>query len=190
MKTIYLVKKDPTKEASGNNWIVMNAYEFHLFMLTDDGKRRRSGFGQLDACSVEDCIIVAECGNDAAKQWKKEKNRQDYRNRVREESGYGEFSYDAATTEDDTTGEELLADEDANPEEEAIRRMELQELRRAIALLQPEDRDVLEQCYLRSKPLTIEEYAKLRGIGRSTAGYRKKAVLEKLKRILLNNDPS
>lgn len=37
MKNIYLVKKNPEMEVSDENWIVMNAYEFAMFLKTPDG---------------------------------------------------------------------------------------------------------------------------------------------------------
>jgi hypothetical protein len=58
MRKIYLVKKNPELPADGNNWIVMNSFEFMNFVKTPDGQKRKACFGQLDACSVDDVIIV------------------------------------------------------------------------------------------------------------------------------------
>lgn len=59
MKKIYLVKKDPAAEGQ-DNWITMNGYEFAMFMKTPEGQARKDNFGQLDACSEDDNIIVME----------------------------------------------------------------------------------------------------------------------------------
>lgn len=48
------------------------------FVKTPDGQKRKACFGQLDACSVDDVIIIAECGAETAKQWRSEKDRHDY----------------------------------------------------------------------------------------------------------------
>lgn len=78
MRKIYLVKKNPELPADGNNWLVMNSFEFRNFIQTPEGQKRRDRFGQLDACSVDDVIIIAECGTETAKQWRSEKDRHDY----------------------------------------------------------------------------------------------------------------
>ena len=59
MRKIYLVKKNPELPADGNNWLVMNSFEFRNFIQTPEGQKRRDRFGQLDACSVDDVIIIA-----------------------------------------------------------------------------------------------------------------------------------
>ena len=67
MRKIYLVKKNPELPADGNNWLVMNSFEFRNFIQTPEGQKRKACFGQLDACSVDDVIIIAECGAETAK---------------------------------------------------------------------------------------------------------------------------
>ena len=111
MRKIYLVKKNPEQPADGNNWIVMNSFEFMNFIQTPEGQKRRDRFGQLDACSVDDVIIIAECGTETAKQWRSEKDRHDYLVSIENQSGMTVFSYNTqTTTEDEMSGEELLAD--------------------------------------------------------------------------------
>ena len=109
MRKIYLVKKNPELPADGNNWLVMNSFEFRNFIQTPEGQKRRDRFGQLDACSVDDVIIIAECGTETAKQWRSEKDRHDYLVSIENQSGMTVFSYNTqTTTEDDMSGEELL----------------------------------------------------------------------------------
>ena len=48
MRKIYLVKKNPEQPADGNNWIVMNSFEFMNFVKTPEGQKRKACFGQLD----------------------------------------------------------------------------------------------------------------------------------------------
>ena len=87
MRKIYLVKKNPELPADGNNWLVMNSFEFRNFIQTPEGQKRRDRFGQLDACSVDDVIIIAECGTETAKQWRSEKDRHDYLVSIENQSG-------------------------------------------------------------------------------------------------------
>lgn len=113
MRKIYLVKKNPELPADGNNWIVMNSIEFMNFVKTPDGQKRKACFGQLDACSVDDVIIIAECGAETAKHWRSEKDRHDYLASVEKQSGVTVFSYNTqTTTEDELSGEEILTDTD------------------------------------------------------------------------------
>lgn len=101
MRKIYLVKKNPEQPADGNNWIVMNSFEFMNFVKTPDGQKRKACFGQLDACSVDDVIIIAECGAETAKQWRSEKDRHDYLVSIENQSGMTVFSYNTQTTTED-----------------------------------------------------------------------------------------
>lgn len=95
MRKIYLVKKDPELPADGNNWIVMSGHEFAMFMQTPEGKQRKNNFGQLDACTMDDVIIVAECGVDTAKRWRSEKDKQDHSKKLKDDSGIEIYSYEA-----------------------------------------------------------------------------------------------
>lgn len=101
MRKIYLVKKNPELPADGNNWLVMNSFEFMNFIQTPEGQKRRDRFGQLDACSVDDVIIIAECGTETAKQWRSEKDRHDYLVSIENQSGITVFSYNTQTTTED-----------------------------------------------------------------------------------------
>lgn len=101
MRKIYLVKKNPEQPADGNNWLVMNSFEFMNFIQTPEGQKRRDRFGQLDACSVDDVIIIAECGAETAKQWRSEKDRHNYLASIEKQSGMTVFSYNTQTTTED-----------------------------------------------------------------------------------------
>lgn len=68
MKKTYLVKKDPNLPGSDDNWIIMNGYEFAMFMQTEEGKNRKNNFGRLDAASENDSAIIIECGQSIAKE--------------------------------------------------------------------------------------------------------------------------
>lgn len=94
MRKIYLVKKNPELPVNGNNWIVMNGFEFMKFIQTPEGRERRKCFGQLDACSVDDVIIIAECGIETAKKWRSEKDSHDYLEAAKKK--FGVTVYEAA----------------------------------------------------------------------------------------------
>lgn len=148
MRKIYLVKKNPELPADGNNWLVMNSFEFMNFIQTPEGQKRRDRFGQLDACSVDDVIIIAECGTETAKQWRSEKDRHDYLASVEKQSGVTVFSYNMqTTTEDELSGEEILTDKGCDVAGEVIEKLYLMELQNALSQLNEKERQIITLLY-------------------------------------------
>ncbi len=185
MRKIYLVKKNPKLAADGSNWIVMNGYEFAMFMQTPEGQRRKDNFGQLDACSMDDVIIVAECGADTAKVWRSEKDSHDYLTAAEKESGFTVFSYSTQTTTDDEgSGEELLEDKTCNVAEEVMKRLQKVEIQDAIAKLLPAERALIESLFFTECPMSEREYARKLGKTQSTINYQKAIALKHLKKLL------
>lgn len=182
MRKIYLVKKNPEQPADGNNWIVMNSFEFMNFVKTPEGQKRKACFGQLDACSVDDVIIIAECGAETAKQWRSEKDRHDYLASIEKQSGMTVFSYNTQTaTENEMSGEELLADNQCDVVEEVLRRFQKAHIQETLATLLPEERDLIESLIISDFPMTEREYAKKVGKTQSTIHCQKAAILKRLK---------
>ncbi len=185
MRKIYLVKKNPKLAADGSNWIVMNGYEFAMFMQTPEGQRRKDNFGQLDACTMDDVIIVVECGADTAKVWRSEKDSHDYLAAAEKESGFTVFSYSTQTTTDDEgSGEELLEDKTCDVAEEVMKRLQKVEIQDAIAKLLPAERALIESLFFTECPLSEREYARKLGKTQSTINYQKVIALKHLKKLL------
>ena len=148
MRKIYLVKKNPELPADGNNWLVMNSFEFRNFIQTPEGQKRRDRFGQLDACSVDDVIIIAECGAETAKQWRSEKDRHNYLASIEKQSGMTVFSYNTqTTTEDELSGEEILTDKGCDVAGEVIEKLYLMELQNALSQLNEKERQIITLLY-------------------------------------------
>ena len=186
MKKVYLVKKNPEMPAGKDNWIVMNSYEYNKFLETPEGKKRDKGVGQLNGCDTEDVIIFAECGEEKAKEWRKDVNRDQYLRILKQEAGYTVFSYNAITGDqgEDLTGEDLIRDESESVEETVVVQILKEELRVAILSLTESDRDLIEKLFLREHPLTETEYAKLTGSTRNRVHERKRTVLRQLRAML------
>ena len=100
MKKIYMVKKNPNMPENEDNWIMMNGFEFAMFMKTEEGQRRKNNFAQLDACSEDDDIYIVECGEERAKEWRSEKYAHDYLRECEEESGLETVSFNAVNMEE------------------------------------------------------------------------------------------
>lgn len=185
MRKIYLVKKNPELPANGNNWIVMNGFEFMKFIQTPEGRERRKCFGQLDACSVDDVIIIAECGIETAKKWRSEKDSHDYLEAAKKKFGVVVFSYNAQTTaENELSGEELLADKQCDVAEEVLRSIQKVNIQKSLSSLSSEEKDLIRNLILSDFPLTEREYAKKVGKTQSTINYQKNAILKRLKNML------
>ena len=186
MKKIVLVKKDPGRPAAADNWIVMNTYEFAMFMKTPEGQRRRSGFGMLYGCDYDDVIIIAECGEENVREWRADINRVDYIRNRNAKHGNAVFSF-TELRPDLAAGhglEDLLGDDSNSVEESVEARMTRDRLLAAIRSLEDEERDLVEKMFLTEPPMTEEEYAESVGIKRHQANYRKQKILNKLKRLM------
>ena len=187
MKKIYLIKKDVNKPAVEGNWIEMNSYEFAMFMKTDEGKRRRKNFGQIDACSTDECIVIAECGEEKAKLWRSEKDSHDYLKETEKEMGYTVFSYNEQQgTEDDLSGEELIEDYEINIENEVMEKIIIIALHKGLQTLSREEKMLIQQLYLNEQPITVAEFSRKYKIASTTVYSRRETILKKLKKVNKN----
>lgn len=182
MKKVYLVKKDPSLPAGKENWIVMDSHGFSQFLKTPEGQKRKQDFGQMDGCDTDDYMIFAECGREAARQWRAEKDRHNYLMKLKTKMGYVNFSYHAIPTDagSEAQGEDILKDENTNVEETVIDRLVAEKLRTALVSLNAEERHLVDHMFLTDKPVTEEQYARLTGKSRAVVHYRKKQILKKL----------
>ena len=186
MKNIYLVKKNPEMEVSNENWIVMNAYEFAMFLKTPDGERRKDNFGKLPNCGLDaDYTIYAECGVQTAKEWKSEQNSYDYLLRHKKESGIKTVPYQALVINgEENNGEELIADENEDVEFYVLKKIAIEELYQAIYRLSPYERDLITCLFLLDEPMTESEFALLHGTYQEKISRQKRKALLKLKELL------
>lgn len=185
MKKIYLIKKDVNKPAGENNWITMTSYEFVMFMKTDEGRRRKKNFAQIDACGCDDCIIVAECDKHIRDKIRREKKAHDRFVKNNASIGYTVFSYnEQENSEDDLSGEELIQDIKINVEETIIEKHCIESLRKAIKELNEAERDLINHLYLNENTITARQYAKELGVAETTINYRRDNVLIKIKKIM------
>lgn len=183
MKKIYLVKKNPELPAGRDNWTIMNSYEFAMFMKTPEGQKRRPNFGQLDGCEVDDVIIVAECGEESASRWRTEKDRADYLREQTKASGFTTCSF-SEEIDDGLVREDIVADPLANVEMEIIFKLTIEDLRKAVASLTEEERDLIQELFLNAITTPEWKYGENHGISQQAVHKRKQKVLDKLKKML------
>lgn len=185
MKIVYLVKKNPEMPAKEDNWIVMDSHGFGLFKNTEEGIRRRKDFCRLSGFPSDD-VIIAECDNETAKQWRAETKRSNYLRQMERERGYIVFSYHGIQSEsgEAISGEDILEDEAVNVEESAIAHVMQEKVRNALTYLSEEDKDLIEKLFLSECPMTEREYAERLGKKTTTIHERKKRILSDLRELL------
>lgn len=183
MKKVFLVKKNPDMPAEAENWIVMNSYDFAMFMQTPEGERRRENFGQLDGCDASDVIIIAECGADTAKTWKSERDRRNYLRKQAAVFVNSSFSLDDIN-EEELPSEETIGDP-SDMEEEVIKKIRVEELRKALESLTASERDLIQNLFLDSHSMSERQYGKMKGVSIQAISKNKYKILAKLKKLLI-----
>ena len=187
MKKTYMVKKNPNLPTSADNWIFMNSYEFAMFMQTEEGQKRKKNFGQIDACGEEDDIIIAECGEESAKEWRAEKDAHDYLKECEAESGIETVSFYAVNDDGEEINlDETIADPNCDFENELFRRFELEQLQHALAMLPAEEYAIVYKLYLSESKISERNLAKKMGLPQKTLNNRKLQIFERIKKILKN----
>ena len=186
MKKVYLVKKNREMPAAEDNWIVMDGREFAAFMQTPEGKTRSPGFGKLAGCGPDDVILIVECGEENARQWQSERNRNAYAARVCGERGYTFVPIQSipADVPGGMPGEALLPDGVRGIEEAVTDRMMSGCLHAAVRTLTPEEQDLVDKLFLAENPMTEKEYAESIGSTRDSVHERKRSVLKRLRALL------
>ncbi len=185
MKKIYLVKKDPARENAQDNWVQMNAREFAQFIKTEEGVARQKNFAQLDACALDDYMIIAECTEELARDWKREKNAADYRARIKKEGEVREVSYQAMLKEDASEiDEEKLLIDPCCVEDKLIAQAVAEQVRDAVSGLCDVEEEIVQCLFLGEVPMSIDAYARARHITRAAAYWRRNSALRKLKVLL------
>ena len=184
MKTTFLVKKNPNID-SEDNWIIMNSFEFVMFLKTPEGQKRRNNFGRIPSCGEGDDTMFIECDEETAKRWKKENEYHAYLRKLEKESGITTFSYSSISLSgENIDGEDLLYDEECNVEESAIENMMVEGLYKAIARLSVYEQQLIHALYLSDKPMTESEFGKMHGHSQQRVHYQKQLTLNKLEKIL------
>ena len=182
MKRIYLVKKDPEGPDRPDNWEIMNGTQFTAFLRTPEGKRRKRNFERLEACGEDDCIIVAECGEDRRAAWQAERDRRRYVRGTEKE--HPSVSLYTKVAEPDLILAETVGDPAEDVAETVMAKMEIERLAGALSVLDPMERQVVVLMYLSSDPMTRSAVAAHLGISKSAVRDLKCRAFRKLRKAL------
>lgn len=185
MKKVYLVRKDPEKPAAKDNWIIMNGYEFAMFLKTPEGEKRKTKFARLEAMDDEENIYYAECDPETKKTWEAASHRTNYIRKVRHELEIQEYSIDwMVAGDDERSGEEMLS-EKGNPVEDALfAAEELRILHEAIKKLDEKEQQIVRLLYFSGEKGHDRDVAKVLGMSPQNLQYHKKKLLMKLRSLL------
>ena len=180
--TIYIVKKDPTKPNSQDNWILMNLKEFNSFIQTPESKGRY--FADIGGHEESDTWYIVECPKETAMKWRKELNRHYYLKRMERESGYQTVSYDCLVIDgEELNGEELIFDCSDNFVAEVMYKIDIQTLEKALDSLTIEEYEIIHYAFLSDERMSERTLAAMLTIPRTTLEYRIDQILVKLKKI-------
>lgn len=181
IKTIYLVKKNPNKPNSEDNWLMMSIAEFNEFVKTPDAKGRY--FADLGAHEYSDIWYVAECDKETALKWRKELNRHYYLKRMERESGLQTVSMSSLIIEDEEySGEEVIADPEANVVAEVMQKIEFERLALALDSLSAAEYELIHILELAEHPVTLTEVAEVYNVKPSTIMRRRDKILKKIRK--------
>lgn len=153
----------------GETYLELSYAEFRGQKDTYQGRRFIPLYGML-----------MEVSEDAYKTFYKDKRRQKYLNERSDDNG--DFSYDMLTT-DEFNGEDILVDEVADTAGQAEKRILLDKLRQAIALLPDDEQQLLQMIY--SRQLSERKIAVHLGLSQNAINKQKSRILAKLKKILI-----
>jgi DNA-directed RNA polymerase specialized sigma subunit len=172
--------------SSEKNWIVMDAKEFHDFLMTSDGESRKKMFGMIAPVVKEDALIVIECDDpEKARELRREYRRTKY---IYETNKYVELQlcslYELINEQESISLGDTIPDPYCNVEKTVLLLMELGDLRDAIATLSQIEKDLVYHLYLSETPCKVKQYAKMIQVSRYVVHRRKTRVLNKLRLYL------
>lgn len=185
MSNRYFVWKNPKCNGINPEWIELRPREYYAFVKCPLNKGRY--FIDFNADSQEDTdVLMMEVTAEEYAEW--DRRRHQYRYRRDFEMEYEDYvvSLEEKVTEDDEMlFSEVIADINADTENEAIHQMDLLQLKAALDKLTPEElslinalfRDNFERCGERSVATDL-------GIAQKTLNNHKRKIFEKTKKTL------
>lgn len=123
--------------------------------------------------------MLMEVMEEEYKAYYKDKRRQKYIDERSRENG--DVSYDALDSSD-MLGESVLVDIETNVEEQVINKMTVAELRKAMLLLSPDERELIKILFIDG--VTERKTAENYGVSQVAIHKRKNKILAKLKEFL------
>lgn len=179
MKTIYLIKKDPAKDAE-DNWRQLEAPEFFAFLKT--GASRGRFFIRLPGQTEGDVNYVLETDKDSFDLYEKERQKSLYRLRRNGKESKAKETYECVYADPETI--ESVPDPDVDVPGAVLRKEQEEILRYSLWRLPPKDYLILWHLYLCERPKTVRQTAAELGVSVGTVCLRRDRALAFLRENL------
>lgn len=164
---------------ASKRWTRLTGQALYDFLQTERGKKTYF-FVDTDDNGVAIGVEITDKEQQIA--FETDKRRRRYVSESQKESGYITVSFDYVETEDGTsTGDEVIPNDDDSIEDDVLRQLDLETLRRALDTLTEDEYALICALYLQDKPMTEREFSRKTGIPQKTLNDRKARILKKLK---------
>ena len=155
-------------------WIEMSGREFYRFINSPEGQ----GHYFIDMGDV-----VLETSKAETRKYRAEENHRYY---IRSQSeNWKEISIYTVADECGCSGEEVVADETQDVEQEVIERMRAETVRKALSQLDAASYQLINSLYLAPQQKTEREIAQDLGLSQNAVNKRKKKILKTLKFLVV-----
>lgn len=175
----YYIKKNPATSGPDVEWIAINGKEFYQLITSPAGRGRY----YID---MDDFMIEASEAEYA--EWRREKNHSDYL-RSQEAETIPLSLYSDLITENGN-GEEVIPSEAISTEDKALHSLELEELQKALEMLEHGEYLLIRALFLSSDRKTQTQLTGKLGLTQAGISKQKKRILEKLKFLVIKSEKS
>ena len=175
----YYIKKDPSASGPDIEWIAINGKEFYQLITSPAGKGRYF-------IDMDDFMI--EASEAEYKDWRKEKDHSDY---LREqEMNMQMLSLSSDIPPESGNGDEVVPDETADTEEQAIASIVQKALNAALGMLDTESYLLIDSLILSENRKSERDVASEFGLSQKAINKRKNKILKNLKFLVLKTEKS
>ena len=175
----YYIKKDPSASGSDIEWIAISGKEFYQLITSHVGKGRYF-------IDMEDFMI--EASEMDYKDWRKDRDHGVY---LREqERSMQTLSLSSVFSAENVSGDEIVPDEAADTEEQAIASIAQEALKAALRMLDKESYLLIDSLILSENRKSERDLASEYGLSQKAINKRKNKILRNLKKLVLENGKS
>ena len=188
----YFMWKDPHCKGINPEWIEMSKDEYIAFISVEDKHQRRINRRRRFEITEDDWdgnrTSAFEVTLKRYREWDAEKHREAYQKKMEEKEGITLVSLDAPLYNDDgedfTLYDIIPSDYGVDHAEEEL----IEKLYRALDTLTPEERKIIDLIYLENHEKKSERKIAIElGVPRMTLVNRRKEIIRKLRKILVQN---
>lgn len=173
----FYIWKDPNCGGSNVEWVQLTGKQFYAFTRSSECAGR---YFITMKDMEKGTYVKLEATKEKYLEWKREQRRRSYR--ASQQEGIAVLSMEESTTDDEaSTLHDIVADDSVNVEQESMRKVYCQILRKAISTLSEADAKLLMALYVDNK--SQAEIAREEGVNRSTISRRVDSILLDLRKF-------